>query len=161
MFNVVRFTLLRYFPKALLRWLPEPDLRRDVAWGMTAVGVFMIALGRFAAFGGRDTQFTAVLSRMNLEYEWGIIMITMGVTQCLASFLPWRVLQVTTYGLSGLVLLWTYVLTGLISGLITPTVDACLGIGVVLMIGAIAKAQQSVLVRARTQEPKDGQPEYG
>ena len=161
MFNVVRFTLLRYIPAWLLQMLPPPDLRRDVAWGMFAVGIFMLSLARFAVFGRVNTLFTATLAHMGIETEWGLIMFASGFAQCLASFLPWRVLQVAIYGVSGIVLIWTYVITGLLHHLATPTVDACLGIGIVMLIGAVAKAQQSVMICARQRGQTNDRPEYG
>ena len=152
-------TVLKLIPKSVLRRLPPPDPRRDAAWGMCAVGVFMIFLGRFALFSGMDTKFTATLARMSMEHAWGAVMIASGAVQAIAAFTPWRSFQVPVYGVSSIVLLWTWAMAGLIGGLSTPTVDACLGVGIVMLLGTVSKAQQSVLVRER--EKKHGEPEYG
>lgn len=159
--KITRLSILLILPRSLLRRLPEPDLRRDTDWGMCAVGVFMILLGRFAAFGVLDTRFTATLARIDMEYTWGVIMVASGILQCLAAFTPWRAWQVYTYGWSGLVLMWTYIMTALILGLNTPTVDACLGVGLIMLIATAAKAQQSVMVRSCRRENERGRPEYG
>lgn len=153
MLDRLREAFLRQMPQGVRQALPSGDRRRGAQWGMVAVGVFMIAMGRFAAFSPVDTLFTQVLTRLGMETEWGVVMILNGIALVVTAFIPWRAALVAVYGTSGLTLCWTWILVGWIGRLNTPTVDVCLGVGVVMLIAAVSKARQSVCVRAfqRTQ----------
>lgn len=153
MLDRIREYILRRLPQGVRQSLPNGDRRRSAQWGMVAVGVFMVSLGKFAVWGSVDTLFTQSLARLGIETAWGLVMVSAGLLQIITAFVPWRTLLVATYGMSGIVMLWTYVLVGLIGGRTTPTIDACLGVGVVMLIAAVSKARQSVCIRAfqRTQ----------
>lgn len=148
MLDQIRAFFVRLLPQNVRRALPLGDRRRGAQWGMVAVGVFMIQLGKFAVFSPIDTLFSQNLARIGLETEWGVIMISVGLLQIVAAFVPWRTALVLCYGLSGLVMCWTYVIVGLAGKLSTPTVDACLGVGIVMLIAAVSKARQSVCIRS-------------
>jgi len=55
--------------------------------------------------------------------------------------------SVVSHLASGFVLLWTWIVCSLMYGLQTPTVDACLGVGVVLLIGGFVEANRSKEIR--------------
>ena len=148
MLDRIREYLLRRLPQGVRQSLPSGDRRRGAQWGMIAVGVFMISLGKFAVWSQIDTLFSQTLGRMGMETQWGIVMIAIGIVQIVTAFVPWRTALVVTYGVSGIVLCWTYIVVGLVANLSTPTVDACLGVGVVMLIAAVSKARQSVCIRA-------------
>lgn len=157
MMDQVRAIIFQSLPTIVRRLAPATDRRRGVQWGMVFAGVFMVLIGRFAAFSPLDTLFTQALSRLGLETIWRLIMILIGSALIATAFVPWRPVLVVVYGLGGLVLCWTWVLVGLLGGVSTPTVDVCLGGGIVLLIAAVAKARQSVCVRA-FQRTQDGYP---
>ena len=148
MLDRIREFILRRLPQGVRQSLPIGDRRRGAQWGMVAVGVFMISLGKFAVWSPIDTLFSQTLGRLGLETEWGVIMIGMGALQIVTAFVPWRTALVVCYGMSGIVLCWTYVIVGLAGKLSTPTVDACLGVGIVMLIAAVSKARQSVCIRS-------------
>jgi hypothetical protein len=132
------------------------DRRRSVNVAMLALGVFLISLGRFAVFGAHDTLFTQTLARAGIETFWGWTMILVGVFKIAAASGFLRKLDetaelprssVVAHLASGFVLLWTWVVCSLIYGLSTPTVDACLGVGVVLLAGGFVEANRSKEIR--------------
>ena len=132
------------------------DRRRSVNVPMLALGVFLISLGRFAAFGAQDTLFTQTLARAGIESFWGWTMILVGMFKVAAASGFLRKLDetaelprssVVSHLASGFVLLWTWIVCSLMYGLQTPTVDACLGVGVVLLIGGFVEANRSKEIR--------------
>ena len=160
MLDKTRSFLVRMLPSSIRGKLPSGDRRRGAQWGTVAVGVFMILLGRFAAFSSLDTLFTQTLARHDIETEWGLIMIANGLAVVVTAFVPWRTILVATYGASGLVLCWTWVIVGWLGQLSTPTVDVCLGVGIVMLIAAVSKARQSVCVRAQQKATNYGLNNY-
>lgn len=132
------------------------DRRRSMNIAMIGLGVFMISLGRFAAFGEQDTLFTTTLSRAGMETLWGWVMIASGAFQVAAGggFLRWLDEHpelprstVVSHLASGLVLSWTWIVCYLMYGLSTPTVDACGAVSLVLLAGAYREAHQGKMVR--------------
>lgn len=158
MLDQIRAAIVRWLPTAVQQAMPSGDRRRGAQWGMAGIGVFMIALGRFAAFSSTDTLFTQTLMHLGMETEWGVVMILTGLALVVTAFIPWRAALVAVYGTSGLVLCWTWILVGWIGRLSTPTVDVCLGVGVVMCIAAVSKARQSVCVRAFQRATQNGYP---
>lgn len=156
MLDAIRETVLRHLPQGVRQALPPSDRRRGAQWGMVAVGALMIIMGRFAAFSPVDTMFTQTLSRLGLETEWGVIMIVVGSAQIATAFIPWRAGLVAVYGASGTILCWTWVMVGWLGQLSTPTVDVCLGVGIVMLIAAVSKARQSMCVRAFHRQTQNG-----
>jgi hypothetical protein len=47
-------------------------------------------------------------------------------------------------------------MVGLLGGLSTPTVEVCLGVGIVMLIAAVSKARQSVCIRAFHKATQNG-----
>jgi uncharacterized membrane protein HdeD (DUF308 family) len=132
------------------------DRRRSANVSMIALGVFMISLGQFAAWGPQDTLFTVTLARAGIEHFWGWVMIVTGAFKiasacgCLRwmdESTDWPRSSVVAHLVSGFVLLWTWVVTGLMYGLSTPTVHACAGVGFVLLAGGFVEARRSREIR--------------
>lgn len=156
MLEAIRAALMSLLPGPVRMKLPTTDRRRTVQWGVLAVAVFMLVLGRFALFSPIDTLFSQSLARMGLQDSWGVVMIASGVCLAASTITPWRLFQVLSYGVSGLVLCWTYILVGWVGKISTPTVDACLGVGIVMLLATVSKARQSVCVRARDKAARYG-----
>jgi len=132
------------------------DRRRSLNIAMIGLGVFMISLGRFAAFGVHDTLFTQTLARAGMEALWGWVMIAVGVFKVVAGCGLLRFLDehpelprstVVAHLASGFVLMWTWIVCYLMYGLSTPTVDACGAVSVVLLAGAYLEAQKGKVIR--------------
>lgn len=130
------------------------DRRRSANVAMIGLGVFLMSLGRFAAFGGQEITYT--LARAGMETSWGWTMILVGAFKVAAGCgcLRWMDEQmhiprssVVAHLLSGAVLTWTWIVCWLLYGLSTPTVDACGAIGAVLLIGGYVEARKAKVMR--------------
>ena len=132
------------------------DRRRSANVAMIGLGVFLMSLGRFAAFGGHDPLFTHTLAKAGMEQSWGWTMILVGAFKIAAGCgcMRWMDEQphiprssVVAHLTSGAVLLWTWIVCGLLYGLSTPTIEACGAVGLVLLIGGYVEARKAKVMR--------------
>jgi len=107
----------------------------------------MLVLGRFAAFGDRDTLFTNTLARQGLETFWGSVLILVGGAIVLTSYFRHRGLTVLMHGVTAFVMIWTWYIAAVIGGVHTPTVELALGLGLFLAAATLAEALESVNIR--------------
>lgn len=135
------------------------DRRRWVNWPVIGIGLMLISMGRFAVYGPIETLFTSTLGRMGLNVSWGIIMIFIGIGNIAVVFIPNRTPTVVMYGITAITLLWTWFLAYFVGGIYTPTVEACLWVGIALLVGAAYEANISKRIRCvRKEEIRNGDP---
>lgn len=105
--------------------------KRHARPAMITIGALVASMGMYA-FGAQDTLFTVLLARMEIEAQWGAIMILTGCLQIASGFLNNRFIAWASNAAVMLVCGWTYLLFAL-HGLHTPTINNCL----ILAVGAL------------------------
>lgn len=131
------------------------DQRKRIRWANFLLSGVFATFGAFAVMGPH-TAFTRALEAHGVDEFWAAIMIATGVCHLLVSLssatrcpapASGRSVLVWVNGASCVIMMWTFMLVGVIGGVYTPTVMMALWLSFALAAMTYSEARSSVKMR--------------